>query len=202
MKRQHYLINDDTMYLLPVDDGGLTESRIGMIYGESIRCIDSPNKVIDRNCRHHLYSYQARKEFTKALTGMGSKLPIIIDYSGSLIFFCTHSDRVANNNWFNIRHIHSYWNSGGKTRIRFENNEEIEVDISFSSFNNQYLNALKLHYRFSLVLERAQNNNTATSYQYPKLDADYINKNRNIAAEPPNRIYMNYFKPEGEVDKN
>lgn len=154
MKRQHFNINDDTMYMLSVENKGLTECRVGEVYGNGFHCLTSPNKILERNCRQYSQSYPARKELTKKLTGLSAKLPVIIDLFGSIIFFCTHSDRVMENNWFNIKHVHSYRNYNGNTRVRFNNNEEIEVDISFASFNNQYLNALKLHYKFNLEKEK------------------------------------------------
>lgn len=169
--KQYYHIHDETMYMLSVENKGLTETRIGELYGsESAACISSPNKIMERNCKQYSQSYPARKELTKKLTGLSAKVPVIIDLFGSIIFFCTHSDRVNENNWFNIKHIHSYRNYNGNTRVRFNNNEEIEVDISFTSFNNQYLNALKLHYKFNLEKEKYEYNEMA---KYKNSSAGY-----------------------------
>lgn len=116
MNRLHYQIHEETMYIVPVNNGGYIESRVGETYGGGIDCRLNPNKLIERNCRNHSQNYAARKDLTKTLTGITSKLPVIVDLFGAYIYFCTHSDRVAENNWFNIRHVQSYWNDGGMTR--------------------------------------------------------------------------------------
>ena len=95
MNRLHYQIHEDTMYIVPVNNGGYIESRIGEIYGGGIDCRLNPNKLIERNCRNHSQNYAARKDLTKTLTGITSKLPVIVDLFGAYIYFCTHSDRIA-----------------------------------------------------------------------------------------------------------
>lgn len=157
MSRQHYIINDETMYIVAQSKGRYIESVVGELYGEPIRCFISPNKVLEKNCKYHSQSYASRKDLTRSLSNIKSKHPIIIDLFGSYIYFCTHSDRVLENNWFNLKYIDSYYEYNGNTKIKFENNEEIEIDISYSSFNNQYLNAVKLYYKFSLEKEKHNN---------------------------------------------
>ncbi|MFD2828907.1 competence protein ComK [Corticicoccus populi] len=193
MKKQHYLINEETMYLMSKDNMGLVESKIGELYGDGEICICSPNKIIATNCKHHSQSYSARKELTKLLTNTNSKLPIIIDLFGQHIFFCTHSDRIIDNNWFNIKHVVSYKTFDGNTRITFSNNEVIDIPISFNSFNNQYLNALKLHYRFSLQKEKAHQKEMSKIYHYSKLN-NYNREKGSMIAESIDLLHMNYLE--------
>lgn len=170
MNRLQYQIHEETMYIVSVNNNGNVESRIGETYGDSLECRITPNKIIERNCRNHSQNYSARKDLSKTLTNITSKIPVIVDLFGVYIYFCTHSDRVHENNWFNIKHIQAYWDNKGMTRIQFSNNEELEVDISYSSFNNQYLNALKLHYRFNQQKEKYQRKEMGMNYQYPSME--------------------------------
>lgn len=192
MKRQYYRIHDDTMYLVAIENKGLVECRAGEIFGDSIDCLISPNKILERNCKQYSQSFPARKELTRKLTGLSAKLPIIIDLFGSIIFFCTHSDRVNENNWFNIKHIHSYRNYNGNTRVRFNNNEEIEVDISFPSFNNQYLNALKLHYRFNLEKEKYEYSEIA-KYKHSGPGVGYVHSDSDKVSDVSYKAYLKYI---------
>ena len=145
MTRQHYTINDNTMYVVAKEDGRYVESTICELYGDPIKCLRSPNKVIEYNCKLHSQSYSARKELSRSLTEIRSKHPIIIDLFASYIYFCTHSDRVQANSWFNLKYIQNYYPYRGQTLVKFENNEELVVDISYASYNKQYLNAVKFH---------------------------------------------------------
>ncbi|MHC0552081.1 competence protein ComK [Salinicoccus sp. CNSTN-B1] len=186
MKRLHYQIHEETMYIVPVDNDGMIESRIGEAYGEGIECRLNPNKVIERNCRSHSQNYHARKDLSRTLTGISSKVPVIIDLFGSYIYFCTHSDRISENNLFNINHIQSYMNDEGMTRVLFSNNEERIIDISYTSFNNQYLNALKLHYKFNQQKEKYQKKEMSMQFQYPTMG-------RGEAARVNETIYHSYI---------
>src|SRR5699024_12376639 len=54
----------------------------------------------------------------------------------------------------------------------------MEIDISYSSFNNQYLNAVKLHYKFSLAKEKTYRKNEVKTFPYEnrQQDMQYINE--------------------------
>src|SRR5699024_8465724 len=97
------------------------------------------------------------------------------------------------NNWFNIKHIHSYRNYNGNTRVRFNNNEEIEVDISFTSFNNQYLNALKLHYKFNLEKEKFEYSEIA-KYKNSTSSGDYMTDITRMSEKSNDVFYKTYLK--------
>ena len=123
MNRLQYQIHEETMYIVSVNNNGSIESRVGETYGDSLGCRLNPNKVIERNCRNHSQNYIARKDLTKSLTNITSKIPVIVDLFGAYIYFCTNSDRVQENNWFNIKHVQAYWDNNGMTRIQFSNRQ-------------------------------------------------------------------------------
>lgn len=196
MSRQHYIINDETMYIVAKFNGRYIESQVGELYGEPIECNAMPNKIIEQNCRYHFQTYTSRKELTRSLSGIRSKHPIILDLFGAYVYFCTHSDRVSENNWFNLKYIQSYYEYNGNTKIKFENNEEMEIDISYSSFNNQYLNAVKLHYKFGLAKEKnyRKNEEARMPYEHGHQELQYIN-------EAARDSYMNYIRGIDNINK-
>ena len=154
MNMFNYKITNDTMYVQCIEERGYYYSKIFETTGEPIIVPHTPNKLISDNCKLHSQTYIARKEFSKLLTGVSSKLPIILDIFGTHTFFCSHSDRVSYNEWFNLRHIKTYGSHKGMTRVTFSNNEVITIDISQRSFNNQYMNALRLNYLFTLEMNK------------------------------------------------
>lgn len=153
----NYKIDAQTMYIKCIEARGYYSSKIYELHGEPIVISHSPNKLINTNCKLYSQSYISRKEMTRLLTGIISKPPIIIDLFGRHTFFSTHSDRVTYNEWFSLRHIKSYDAFKGMTRVTFANNEQVIIDISHRSFNNQYLNALKLNYMFTLEMNEYNN---------------------------------------------
>lgn len=148
----NYKIDNDTVYVKCVEERGFYSSKIFEVSGEPIHVPNTPNKLIADNCKLYSQSYLSRKELSKMLTGARSKLPIILDIFGAHTFFCTHSDRVSHNEWFNLRHVKTYSSYKGMTRVTFSNNEVVMVDISHRSFNNQYLNALRLNYMYTIEM--------------------------------------------------
>lgn len=192
MTRQQYVITDETMYIVARRNGYLIESTVGELYGDSIECLDIPNKIVEQNCKYHSQSYASRKDLTRNLSNVKSKQPVIIDLFGSYIYFCTHSDRLTENSWFNLKYIKSYFQYNGVTKIKFENNEEMVIEISYSSFNNQYLNAIKLYYKFNLQREKHYRKTDTPQYSYgnnsnAQNDLEFIN-------EVARSSYMNYIR--------
>ena len=72
-----YEINSSTLAIVPIDD---ERSRV---YEEEVEYIinKSSNAIIKENCEFYGSSYQGRCIGTKALTGIKSKYPIIIEES-------------------------------------------------------------------------------------------------------------------------
>lgn len=166
----NYKIDVETMYIKCIEERGYYSSKIFELHGEPIVITHSPNKLINSNCKLYSQSYISRKEMTKLLTGIISKPPIIIDLFGNHTFFSTHSDRVTYNEWFSLRHIKSYEAYRGMTRVTLTNNEQVVIDISKRSFNNQYLNALKLNYMFTIEMNEYNNKKMSQrKAEFPKV---------------------------------
>lgn len=137
---EEYEINASTLAIIPIDE---KTSRVYEEDGEYIINKNS-NKLIDYNCKFYGSSYRGRCEGTKYLTGIKSKFPIIIEESRNIIFFPTSSSRNSDNSWLALNKITKYKSDFYGTKILFENNQEIDVPISFYSIDNQFSRATML----------------------------------------------------------
>jgi len=137
---EEYEINSSTLAIIPID------AESSHVYEEDAEYIvnQNSNKIIDYNCKFYGSSYRGRCEGTKYLTGIKSKFPIIIEESRNIIFFPTSSMRKQDNSWISLNMIKKYRANFYGTLIRFHNEKEIDVPISFYSIDNQYCRATLL----------------------------------------------------------
>lgn len=135
-----YEINNETIALIPIND------EITKVYEkDNTLLINKPiMNIIEHSCKYFGSSYKGRHEGTKNLIGVSHKSPIIIEESRNIIYFPTTSPRLNNCSWIALNHVKDYKKKDNNTIIYFENGEEIELEISIGSFDNQYLRATKL----------------------------------------------------------
>lgn len=135
-----YEINSNTIALVPI---GLDKTRVfenDSNFVVNMSCM----KIVERSCEYFGSSYIGRHDGTKMLTGISHKSPIIIEESKDIIYFPTTSPRLEECMWLSLKHIANYYNKNGKSIVNFENGQTMEIDISYGSFDNQYLRATKL----------------------------------------------------------
>ena len=136
----NYEINSETLAIISLDNG--TSKIIEKDYTVEISC--NHLKIIDNSCKYFGSSYTGRFEGTKNLIKTSYKNPIIIEESREIVFFPTTSPRLDKCCWISLNNIKNYEKNIDKTRIYFENNKFIDLDISYKSFDNQYLRATHL----------------------------------------------------------
>ena len=88
--------------------------------------------------------------------GITHKSPIIIEESREIIFFPTSSPRLNNCSWISLNNIKNFIKNNEKTKIIFDNQKEIIVDVSFGIMENQILRASLLE---STLRKRKKINN-------------------------------------------
>lgn len=138
--KDKYEINTSTLAVIAVDK---KSSKILEENGEFI--IHKPAfEIINESCKFFGSSYMGRFEGTKYLTGISYKAPIIIEESKNIIFFPTTSPRQFDCSWIAVNQISSYNNKYGKTSIRFNNGNSLDLNISYNIIENQILRATKL----------------------------------------------------------
>ena len=135
-----YEINRDTLAIIPIDE------NTSKIYEEENEYIinKSSNSIIKENCEFYGSSYEGRCIGTKNLKGIKTKYPIIIEESRNIIFFPTTSVRTQQSSWIALNNIETYSKNQNKSKIKFKNNKDINVNISFYSLENQICRAIML----------------------------------------------------------
>ena len=135
-----YEINSSTLAIIPIDE------KTSKIYEEEEEYIikKSSNGIIKENCEFYGSSYEGRCIGTKALTGIKTKYPIIIEESRNIIFFPTTSTRTHQSSWIALNKIKSYSQKKDKSKVEFKNDTKVDFDISYYSLDNQVCRATML----------------------------------------------------------
>ena len=144
---KNYEISKDTLAVIPVG-----EKKSKIVEKDSSFIIEqSPNKIMDESCRYYGSSINGRQKGTTNLTGISYKAPIIVQEEGNIIFFPTTSPRLKSCCWVSLNNIESYYYDFDKKRcyIIFDNNEKIELDLSYCVLNNQILKSHRLESIFN-----------------------------------------------------
>ena len=137
---KEYEINSATLAIIPIDN------EKSIVYEETEEYIieKSSNSIIKENCEFYGSSYEGRCIGTKALTGIKTKFPIIIEESRNIIFFPTSSSRTKQSSWIALNKIEKYNKYNNKSKIFFKNEQKINLDISYYSLENQICRATML----------------------------------------------------------
>lgn len=140
MLLDRYEINNNTLAVIPID------SKLSKIIemDNTYLINKKTTEIIDDSCRFFGSSFNGRHEGTKNLTGINYKSPIIIEETSSIIFFPTSSPRFDNCMWIALNNIENYIQYNDMCKIIFKNNEELLINISFGSLQNQILRATML----------------------------------------------------------
>lgn len=135
-----YEINSATLAIIPID------KNTSKVFEEDDEYIikKSSNSIIKENCEFYGSSYEGRCIGTKALTGIKTKYPIIIEESRNIIFFPTTSSRTQQSTWIALNKIKKYNKYNNKSKVQFKNETKINLDISFYSLENQICRAIML----------------------------------------------------------
>ncbi len=138
--KNNYEINSETIAIIPV---AYNVSKV-IELNQSLLVKKSTTEIIDESCKFFGSSYLGRQEGTKNLIGINYKSPIIVEESLELIFFPTASPRIQDCMWIALNHIEDYYRKDLTTYINFKNGEELELEISYGSLENQILRATRL----------------------------------------------------------
>ncbi len=137
---ESYEINYDTLAIIPIN------TRISKVIEKDKNYIvnKKSTEIIDDSCRYFGSTLSGRHEATKNLIGVSYKSPIIIEETRNIIFFPTSSPRFNNCYWIALNNIKSSEKLDNFCQIIFNNNIELELNISYESLQNQILRATLL----------------------------------------------------------
>lgn len=128
-----YEINDDTLALLPYDEG---YTRIVEKEDEYI-VKDTPYEVMEHSCQYFGSSFDGRLLGAKNILGSVYKSPIMVEETQKLIFFPTEAIQSENAGWISYKNIKNVEKLDKKSRIIFKNGENIIVNCPYFSIKNQ-----------------------------------------------------------------
>ena len=140
MINEDYEINSSTCALIPK----INLSTVIIEQEKSINILKPIKKILEYNCAYFGSSFQGRIVGSKYALGSKYKLPIIIEETRELIFFPTLSFENNNCMWISLNNIVYYQKCGNYTEVTFKNNKKLKVQMSYHSFENQFLRATKL----------------------------------------------------------
>ena len=102
-------------------------------------------EVMEDSCEYYGSTCEGRVKGTQNMLGSNYKVPIIIEEANEIIFFPTESMKNETCIWIALNHIKKYENCNGFTRVVFDNDKELIVKMSVSSFEMQVLRANRLN---------------------------------------------------------
>ena len=138
--KKTYEINSSTIAIIPIDQ---TTSKI-IELEDTFLVNRSATEIIDESCKFFGSSYLGRHEGTKNLIGVNYKAPIIVEETSEMIFFPTNSPRITDCTWISLNNLENYKKNNGKKQLCFKNGKTIDVNISYSSIENQVLRSTRL----------------------------------------------------------
>ena len=144
---KNYIINDKTILLKPLDINKTEVLEINKTYIVEKKAIN----IIKKSCEYYGSTYLGRHEATKILLNKYYKSPIIVEESKNIIFFPTKSPRLEDCIWISLNNLENYEKKDNYTILKMKKNKKIDINITYNSFNNMYLNALKLE---SILIKR------------------------------------------------
>jgi len=132
-----YFINKSTCAVIPVEKNvsKVIEKDCCYIVNKAV------SNIINESCKYFGSSYKGRCEGSKSILNMNYKLPILIDDFNNLIFFPTSSPRFGQCIWISLKNISSYLRNGNNSKIIFNEEIDLDIEISYYSLENQIFRA-------------------------------------------------------------
>ena len=149
MIKEKYEINTQTCALIQDTD----LSTVVVEKENTIKVNMKLKELLNYSCSYYGSSLEGRINGSKKSLGSKYKLPIIVEETKELLFFPTQSIENEECVWISLNNIVSYKKSGNKVCVVFENNQLLELNTSYESFENQVLRATKLLF----ILKRRKN---------------------------------------------
>lgn len=146
---KNYIIKQNTMYLKGVKiDEHNVHTEVMEVGKDKFIVPKRPQEIMNQSCRFYGEHFQERKLFTKRLTNITSKPPILVSPVIATYFFSTHSERMPENSWINLLYLKKFITlKGNRTKLLFEDDQSLTFTISKHVINHQYLNCTCLYYR-------------------------------------------------------
>lgn len=153
MIRDDYLINENTLALLPVKQIDFDTNVIET--AQKIKVRKTPLELIKAACYSEWVTYEGRRQAVIHHTSFKRKVPIPINIRKGIYFFPTHSPTSIYNTWISYHHIDKIkTNSCNQTKamIIFCNGLKLSVNISYHILDKQMKRTFECMYRMKRTL--------------------------------------------------
>lgn len=135
-----YEVNDRTLAVI-----SLNNKKSKVFEANDSFVVNKPAiKIMEESCQFFGSSLLGRQKGTTRLIGVSHKAPIIVEESKEIIFFPTLSPRKSACSWISLKNIDSYYNKNKSVFIKFKNNTQLELNMSYGIIDNQILRATRL----------------------------------------------------------
>ncbi|MET3684238.1 competence protein ComK [Alkalibacillus flavidus] len=142
-KLNNYIINGDTMVIKHYEE---SVYRSWILERETAYlCIQTPEQILDESCkRKGLSTYAGRKKAVADLLEKKTRLPVPIEIDLESIFLPTTLKKRERSDWIAYKYIKEIKpspNGDFFNRVVLTNNQEVDLEISFTTFNKQMMYA-------------------------------------------------------------
>lgn len=130
---KNYEINEDTMAIMPI-------SYYETLVKEKDREFlvnKNAYEIMEESCEYYGSTISGRVKAAKKILDCPYKTPLLIEESENIIFFPTKSSKDETCQWINNNYVSRVIKNNKKSKILFTNGEELELDISKLSLDNQ-----------------------------------------------------------------
>ena len=145
-----YEVNKGTLAIVPNEEGS------SLVYEDDSRFLiqDTPFHIMEESCKYFGSTYEGRKNGARDILGAEYKVPIVIEDSGNLIIFPTTSPAASDCVWISLGRVKKIEKLDVNfTKVIFDNNQELIVDCSYRTMENQLSRASRL----DLILRKHKN---------------------------------------------
>ncbi len=102
--------------------------------------------VLDEYCKYFGSNLEGRIAGSKYILNNSYKTPIIISELLNIILFPTVAINKYECSWINIKYIKNVKSKDNNTLLTFQNNKNIELNVSYYTIEKQILRATRLEY--------------------------------------------------------
>ena len=130
---KEYEINEETMAIIPISYNQTLVKELENEYLIEKKAYE----IMEDSCEYYGSTYKGRLTAAKKMLNSSYKIPIIIEESENIIFFPTKSSLLEDCCCINYNYIKKYEKCEKGVKITFKNNNEIIVEMSKLSLDNQ-----------------------------------------------------------------
>ncbi|MBQ6135168.1 MAG: competence protein ComK [Bacilli bacterium] len=145
-----YEVSNGTLAIVP------NENESSLVYEDENQYVvdQTPFSIMEDSCKYFGSTYEGRKNGARDILGAEYKVPIVIEDSNNLIVFPTTSPSAEDCVWISLKRVKKIEKVDSfATKVIFDNNQEIVVDCSYRTVENQLSRASRL----DLILRNHKN---------------------------------------------